>query len=403
MPHKVFEMCGASAMEVCHLSPPLEARVSDWLEGCDWAVQVGVPSAELLRELEGQGLRVLVIEANSRRAHRLLKGWPQGLPSWIELFQEPVGALSDTVRWYCYNDPRMDGPQTPEDLGYRYRNLSLIGEESRLQHSLDEVVRNWWGTTATPSGSGVLLIQSLDPEPLLEGAKDLLATVRRLVLLEASEASTEPPPLSRTLEARLTEACFRLKAAERCCWERDERMLLQRELQLAQAEVERLNLLSNAQAEELTLQRKSLLATTEQLEMELQETRSRLEDLEPIEHAQALTQQELDQLRAELDQLVSEHSLLQQQHNALQQESEGQRPLNQQISDENQRLREAYELAVQEKEALTKEQEGLRMQLESLQRSQQELARMTERSELELAIIRDLYVQINTARSSRQE
>jgi predicted nucleic acid-binding Zn-ribbon protein len=397
-----------------------------------------------------------MVEPNSRRAEWLQELWGDGLPPWLQLCQEPLGALSEKVRWYRYNDPRLDGPLPAEELTSRYRNLCLLAEEWRDQRTLDAVIQDWWGSTEGPPHTGLLLIQASDPEPLLKGASALLPNLTRLVLWEEGSGERKPASISETLAQQLENACFRQSDLDPYCWERDDLLLLRRELEEAQAEVKRLSAHCHAQREENALQSEGLLTKVQCLEMELQESRACIATLEPSHQAHELTLRQLDQLKVELHQLAHEQAKLEKdcedlraERNTIRDERDGMRQqiddLRRELAPQEERIQQlSNELgsihkdlghslhqrdqlrnqldqlasnrsALQEQcDALGQERNALRQQrdellgeqergqkeIEDLRHRQEELAKMTANSELELALIRDLYVQVSTAKST---
>ena len=72
-----------------------------------WAVVVGAQDPALVRALQPQLPRLLLVQANPCLAERLREDWPAGLPAGVCLREEPVGARAEPVTWYRYNDARL--------------------------------------------------------------------------------------------------------------------------------------------------------------------------------------------------------------------------------------------------------------------------------------------------------
>ncbi len=257
-------------MRVSDLDAPGTARTSGLFGDTPWAVLVGIQDPALLREAESCCERLLVIQPNSRYAERLREEWPNGLPPGLQLCPTLVGPQGMEVPWYCYNDPRLDGPLSPQELRGRHPNLTLRGEELRHQQTLDEIFQDWWGQQTPPQPeSGLLLLQADDAAPVLDGASSLLTHLGSLVCWAERGGKKEPAPLAQDLAYRLEEACFRRSQQDPSRWKRDERKLLQRQLEQAQAERARLS--AECQAQSLSLQAKdsekeSLLASIRAVE-----------------------------------------------------------------------------------------------------------------------------------------
>jgi hypothetical protein len=213
--------------------------VAPWLSSCRWAVVVGVRDARLISEIQRQCPLLLVIEPSRRRMERLRSAWGQN-PAGLQFWQEPVGASEEKVRWYSYNDSRLDGRRAPAELSNALKNVSLLNEEWRQARTLGQVVNEWLGTPDSLPEGGVLFLQNSDPEPLIAGAGSLLPSLEHLALWTESTVEWQPASISESLAICLEAACFRRSSHEAFHWEKDERLLLQRQLQSLEALVARL-------------------------------------------------------------------------------------------------------------------------------------------------------------------
>jgi predicted nucleic acid-binding Zn-ribbon protein len=422
-----------------------DALYDHWLSDYDWGVLIGARNPPLLRKLGLKCSRALMVEPNNRWVEWMHDAWGNELPTWLQIYQEPVGALSEKVRWYSYNDSRLDGTLLISDLTSRYYNLCLLKEEWKEQRTLDEVVLEWLGSNVEPTMNGVLLLQDIDPEPVLSGVKALLPILKRLVLWNESFGSLEPASISDGLVQRLEDAGFRRNKNDPCNWEKDEVMILQRELQRSQAEIDRLNVISSQETEEHALQCEGLVMKVRSLEIQLQESLARIATLETtqktednIHQQRAQLQTQFEQLSTQLDTLQKDNDELRHDRDSIGKERDAMREeldaINrqfnahqqriQQLTDDLNSIKQAHVLTVQqrdrfrdqlnvlngdhttlqaqletlrlERDVLNGERGTLEAEIRNLLRNQAEHARLTANSELELAVIRELFIQIST-------
>ena len=310
---------------------------------CGWAVWIGLQQPGLLKEALSLCPRLLVIQPNTLFAERLRDEWPAGLPPGLLISPAVLGSQQEDASWYCYNDRRLDGTLSPEDLCTLHPNLSLLRQEFRRSTALDEVVNGWWGEDATPPAeNGCLILQSHDLSSVLEGAGSLLDHLDNVVCWIEDRGGIEAAPMPVGLVSRLQEASFRRSASDPFTWERDAQRVLQRELELVRAELARLRTECEAQSHPLhakdleldslaariqlaDLERDHLKADVEamrehwidaQTNAELQEQRShQLESLLADQHQRvADLDNDLQQLRVQAIALESQRDLLQQSH-----------------------------------------------------------------------------------------
>jgi hypothetical protein len=258
------------------------------LNGCNWAVLIGVQDPGLIVDLHERCPLMLVIEPSSRRAAQLREAWgntPQGLKIW----SEPVGVLEEEVRWFSYNDARLDGTQPPADVLSHFRNISLNSEEGRLQRRLSDVVNEWLATQQAPGNGGALLVQSSEPDSLLAAPATLLATFESLILWTEASGQPEPAAIDEALILSLEDACFRRSNENPIFWKRDEALVLQHQLAIAEAELERLVNEKHTQAhllQEGLAERSALAGECRSLRDALNKAREEGNDLH--EHCNAL-------------------------------------------------------------------------------------------------------------------
>jgi chromosome segregation ATPase len=224
---------------------------------CGWAVWIGLQHPGLLKEAISLCPRLLVIQPNTLFAERLRDEWPAGLPPGLLISPVVLASQQEVASWYCYNDRRLDGTLSPEDLCTLHPNLSLLRQEFRRSTALDEVVNGWWGEDATPPAeNGCLILQSHDLSSVLEGAESLLDHLDNVVCWVEDRGGTEAAPMPVGFVSRLQEASFRRSASDPFIWERDAQRMLQGELELGRAELARLR--TECEAQSLTLQAKDL-------------------------------------------------------------------------------------------------------------------------------------------------
>jgi chromosome segregation ATPase len=364
-------------------SPALDLLIGDWNDdgGPAWAVVVGLQDPALARALQQRVRRLLLVQANPRLAERLGEEWPAGLPPGVRLCMDPVGATAAELSWYRYNDPRLDGPLAPAELGPRYRNLTLLAEERRRQRPLADLVHEWWREDGEPEGDGALLLQGTDPGPALEGALALLPRLEWLVFWQESGGRRTPAEVPQELAAQLTQACFQTSKTEASRWQLDER------LQLRQALADAQTRLADQKAE-LQQQERSLQARTLQVE-ELAESGRALaaQRDELANEAQELLavrgslEQEREALRQQLEALQEQGASLTQERDCLTQERDGLAAHGTSLNAECQSLASEREAQQRQIEGLTLQQEGLRATIEALTMERE--ADLRSRSELE--------------------
>ena len=322
---------------------------------CGWAVWIGLQHPGLLQEALTLCPRLLVIQPNTLFAERLRDEWPAGLPPGLLISPVVLGSQGEDASWYFYNDRRLDGTLSPEELCTLHPNLSLLREEFRQTRALDEVVQGWWGQdVSTPADNGCLILQCHDFSSVLVGAGSLLNHLDSVVCWVEGIGGIEPASIPEGLVSRLEDACFRRSASDHSTWERDAQKVVQRELELAQAELARLRAESEAQSQTLQakdleldtlaakiqlayLERDCLIVDVQALKehrieaqqyAELQEQRShQLENLLADQHRRVANLDiDLQQVREQAIALESQRDQLQQSHdsqlNALEQSAQ---------------------------------------------------------------------------------
>lgn len=333
--------------------------LAPWLSSCRWAVVVGVQDAGLIAEIQRQCPLLLVIEPSRRRLERLRSACGQH-PAGLQFWQDPVGAEEEKVRWYSYNDPRLDGRRSPAELSNTLKNVSLLDEECRQAHGLGQVVNEWLGTPDSLPEGGVLFLQNSDPEPLIIGASSLLPSLAHLVLWTESTAEWQPASINESLEISLEEACFSRSSHEAFHWEKDDRLLLLRQLESLEALVARLRVEHSEQAH--------LMKEQQREAMELAESRIAL--LAQLEQQGAHWAERVEVLTREKQDLQAQAEAGNRERGAI----------------------------LAEKSSLAAENDHLRLENQDMRRRLDELSRLTTNSEQEMAFIRELVIQAGIKR-----
>jgi len=192
-------------------------------------VWVGGPSAVAALPSEGQ---LLLVEADPDQALRLkqeLRGRLQ-----VAVCAEVLAQQSGTpLRWYAFNDPRLNGPLDEQAWRERYPNLRRIGEEQRIGRRLEEVLNAW---ARQQQGSPEPLTLSLqlrqgDPLAALEGLGRWIAALQSVQLVMPAAREIWGQSVQAWLADRGFEAVEELAAPT---WRRDP--LATQRLQLQQKE-----------------------------------------------------------------------------------------------------------------------------------------------------------------------
>jgi DNA repair exonuclease SbcCD ATPase subunit len=178
---------------------------------------------------EGQ---LLLVEADPDQALRLkqeLRGRQQ-----VAVCAEVLAQQSGTpLRWYAFNDPRLNGPLDEQAWRERYPNLRRIGEEQRIGRRLEEVLNAW---ARQQQGSPEPLTLSLqlrqgDPLVALEGLGRWIAALQSVQLVMPAAREIWGQSVQAWLADRGFEAVEELAAPT---WRRDP--LATQRLQLQQKE-----------------------------------------------------------------------------------------------------------------------------------------------------------------------
>ena len=248
-------------------------------------VWVGGPSAVAALPSEGQ---LLLVEADPDQALRLkqeLRGRQQ-----VAVCAEVLAQQSGTpLRWYAFNDPRLNGPLDEQAWRERYPNLRRIGEEQRIGRRLEEVLNAWAGQQQGSPEPLTLSLQLRQGDPLaaLEGLGRWIAALQsvQLVMPAAREI------WGQSVQAWLADRGF--KAVEELAaptWRRDplatQRLQLQqKEQQIAELEEQLASqavrlLLGQTRHEELQGQLGEQSAQRAALGVRCEELQVRCEELE---------------------------------------------------------------------------------------------------------------------------
>jgi uncharacterized phage infection (PIP) family protein YhgE len=422
-------------------------RLADRIHACEWAVLVGLHDPLVARELHALNKKLLVIQPNSLLADRLLEDWEESILADVEICREIVGADQRQVRWHCFNDPRLDGPQPLQELQARFTNLSLRGQEMRQQQTLTDVMQSWWGSHGEPSGLGALVMEAVEPLPILTGAKAVLSHFQTLILPQETPAGEDQASILQLQELLENECFHRLPGGRdaHACWQLDLARLHQRErehlqheiadlqntnselsntLHLCQEDLSRLKERYSQLAElestnkqrleevrsvhsQLQVSHDKLQATQQQTELQLQNITEERDKLQIL--SQEL-ERENQEAAADIQRLTTENSTLQGNHQQLchahDQLEENYRALREQIEDvaqSNQQLQSDYDQAIASMKTMEGENIELKAVNHELKTRQSELSRLTTHSDQQLSVIMELFVDINTGRSKREE
>ena len=113
------------------------ATSTEYSKSC--SVFVGAPDST--RSLQSTDL-ILVVEADQEKAQRMMR--PLLHRRNVRICAEVLSVESGTkVKWFRYNDPRLNGPLTVDTWHELYPNLQPTGEELRIGRRLEELLDDW--------------------------------------------------------------------------------------------------------------------------------------------------------------------------------------------------------------------------------------------------------------------
>ena len=145
-----------------------------------WIVLVETADRDMLECLRGVTAPILVVELDqSRLEERARVAADIGIER-IMLIEQLVGAKTEEVSWYRYNDSRLNGIKPLPELKPKYPNLALEAMEVREQISLAQLLLSW--EPALPDG-GVLVLPDSAESDWLDGAIPCLQRLRALCWL----------------------------------------------------------------------------------------------------------------------------------------------------------------------------------------------------------------------------
>ena len=333
-------------------------------------VWVGGPSAVAALPSEGQ---LLLVEADPDQALRLkqeLRGRQQ-----VAVCAEVLAQQSGTpLRWYAFNDPRLNGPLDEQAWRERYPNLRRIGEEQRIGRRLEEVLNAWAGQQQGSPEPLTLSLQLRQGDPLvaLEGLGRWIAALQSVQLVMPAAREIWGQSVQAWLADRGFEAVEELAAPT---WRRDplatQRLQLQqKEQQIAELEEQLASqavrlLLGQTRHEELQGQLGEQSAQRAALGVRCEELQVRCEELEGQRDVFLAERDNLqEQLRGQQQQ-TSEQS---QQRVELQEQVEtlqGQLSAQSAQTSEQSQQREALGVRCEELQTLLSAQQAANSQLQS--------------------------------------
>ena len=333
-------------------------------------VWVGGPSAVAALPSEGQ---LLLVEADPDQALRLkqeLRGRQQ-----VAVCAEVLAQQSGTpLRWYAFNDPRLNGPLDEQAWRERYPNLRRIGEEQRIGRRLEEVLNAWAGQQQGSPEPLTLSLQLRQGDPLaaLEGLGRWIAALQSVQLVMPAAREIWGQSVQAWLADRGFEAVEELAAPT---WRRDplatQRLQLQqKEQQIAELEEQLASqavrlLLGQTRHEELQGQLGEQSAQRAALGVRCEELQVRCEELQGQRDVFLAERDNLQQQLREQQQQTSEQS---QQRVELQEQVEtlqGQLSAQSAQTSEQSQQREALGVRCEELQTLLSAQQAANSQLQS--------------------------------------
>jgi len=329
------------------------------------------------------GQLTLVVEAEAEHAEGLRLQLSRGLGGGaIEVVHSVAVAASEAeLTWFYYNDPRLNGPVPLERWQRLYPNTELDRQEVRSGQTLAKILEAWLPAQDERLAIDLTISQG-DPIQALIGAGDWLFRIQHVQL--------QGPGADVLWE----EACddwlhlhgFRPVSQAPLSWKRDPltAQLFRQRLDFeAQSLLQQQELQERARSEELVLAALSHVFPYSAYRNKRPDL-SDLEDQGLIRHFVNNGINENVDLRFSI--VEGELRQLKEMQAA-------------QLLQESESLRNARDLAVEHRDQLDAQLQILRAENEDLRRREQQLARLTEDSEQQLAMIRDLFVQVSAARA----
>lgn len=139
-----------------------------------WLVLVSVRSPALVLRLQATGTPLLLIEPNGTQAARLSAWLDSPGPVPFRLCGELPGTGAGSVLWHHYNDPRRDGPRSPDVLLPSHPNLRLSHTSRRPTVALEALLEGWEHGPEARGAEGLLLVGEASLPAVLAGAGALL-------------------------------------------------------------------------------------------------------------------------------------------------------------------------------------------------------------------------------------
>ncbi len=329
------------------------------------------------------GQLVLVVEAEPEHAEAMRRQLSSGLCGGpIEVVHTVVAAASEAeLTWFYYNDPRLNGPVPLERWQRLYPNTELNRQELRSGQTLAKILDAW------PPAQNELLAIDLtisqgDPIQALIGAGDWLFRIQHVQL----QGPGADALWGEACDNWLQQHGFRPVSQAPLSWNLDP---LTAQLIRQKADYEGQSLLQQQEVQERARREDLILAALSHVfpysaYREKRPDLSHLNDQGLIHHFVSNGIHENVDLRFSV--IEGELQRLNEKHAA-------------QLLQESESFRTAHDLAVKQRDQLDAQVKILRAENEDLQHRQQQLARLTEDSEQQLAMIRDLFVQVSAARA----
>jgi len=240
-------------------------------------ITVWVGSPKRLSSLADVGLH-LVLEVDPILAESCRTAWPEH-PGLVVCNQVLATQSDAPVRWYMFNDARLNGPLDQLAWQSYYPNLRQIAEEQRLGCSLADLLTNVGRHLLDGPYTGLSLhLQQGDPLAALDGLGAWLEGLHAVELdMPAAAMALWAAPVGDRLEPQ----GFRTCTGEAVRWERDaiaSRRLLLQERDRAMSQVHELE----TRMQQLCNEREALQVQSHQQRQQLEHILSELDAIQAV-------------------------------------------------------------------------------------------------------------------------
>jgi hypothetical protein len=327
-------------------------------------VLLGYRTMEELRDLLRGGNRVLVIEPDRDRARRLKEELGNSQARGLVVISELLGHSLGVASWYTYNDIRLNGTSSPQELQQHYPNLKLLGQEERPLRPLGDLLHRWQDEDTSvaelfKARRGWWRLDGPMALAAVQSAGPWLESCDHLELSPSAQSAVADNP---DAQAALRSACLAsvpkdgLTGEAAGDWRHDQ--MIEKEKQVSVAE-KQLNAL-RSHHEQIITQRDLLLQQRDQLAADNDQLTLQTNHLA----------EQCDQLTAERDTLLLERDKLAAERDAL----------------------------LKERNEVENERDNFKNLNDELNSRQRDLELLGKQTEQQLAYIKDLFVRVSTAR-----